>query len=98
MRETRSTHRVLTRSDQAFRAPFDSPDNFRVEGYDAEYEGVRVLHGGIRSRELSMQLRAERSQRPRHWWDEMRLLVTDSDPQYFCVRVTLREEDNLEAP
>jgi hypothetical protein len=78
---------------KVFRVPFQSLEDFVVDGYDAEYEGVRVFHGEIRSRERSTQLRADRSQRPAHWWDEMRLLVTDSDPQYFCVQITLRDGD-----
>lgn len=78
---------------KVFRVPFDSPDDFLVSGFDTEYEGVRVFHGQIRSRQRSTQLRADRSQKPAHWWDEMRLLVTDSAPQYFCVQIILREND-----
>lgn len=78
---------------KVFRVPFESLDDFVVDGYDTEYEGVRVFHGQIRSRERSTRLRPDRSQPPRHWWDEMRLLVTDSDPQYFCVQVVFRQGD-----
>ncbi len=83
-------HAFLTK---VFRIPFKSPDELLLDGYAREYRGVGVFHGKIRSRERSTQLRADRSQEPLHWWDEMRLLVTDSDPQYFCVQITLREKD-----
>jgi len=89
-------HLLLTK---ILRVPFESPDDFLVDGYDTDYArspGVRVFHGEIRSRERSAQLRADRSAAPAHWWDEMRLFVTDSEPQYFCVQITLREGDNVE--
>ena len=82
---------------KVLRVPFESRDDFFVDGYDTEYEGVRVFHGEIRSRARSAQLRRDRSEPPEHWWDEMRFLVTDSDPQYFCVQIILREADKLEA-
>jgi hypothetical protein len=88
-------HEFLT---SVFRVPFESSDDFLVEGYDAEYEGVRVFHGKIWSRDWWVEHFAEKSRKPSHWWDEMRLLVTDSDPQYFCVEIVLREGDALDAP
>ncbi len=76
-----------------FCIPFDSRDDFSVIGYDTVYEGVRVFHGKIRSRDRMTQFRANKSSVPAHWWDEMRLFVTDSDPQYFCVQIALSESD-----
>ena len=84
-------HALLT---TVFRLPFDSLDDFLVDGYDAEYEGVRVFHGQIRSRDRSLKRRANRSESPVHWWEEMQILVTDSDPQYFCIQVVMREGDH----
>ncbi len=83
-------HSLLSK---VFRVPFESLDDFLVDGFDTEYEGVRVFHGQIRSRDRVTQLREDRSQKPLHWWDEMRLLVTDSDPQYFCIQIVMRERD-----
>ena len=79
---------------KVFRVPFESPEDFLVDGYDTEITaGARVFTGKIRSRDRVTQLKADRWAESPHWWDEMRLLVTDSDPQYFCVRVMLREND-----
>jgi len=77
-----------------FQVPFESSEDFVVDGFDTTCEGVRVFHGLIRSREWETHRREpEAPKRPPHWWDEMRLFVTDSDPQYFCVRIVLRDAD-----
>lgn len=79
---------------KVFHLPFETPGGFLVGGRDTKYEGVRVFHGTIRSRDWESHRRGPNAPRnPQHWWDEMRLLVTDSDPQYFCVSVVLREMD-----
>ena len=90
--ETGSFHALLT---NVFRVPFLSPDDMAVVGFDAQHEGVRVFHGKILSRDwYRHRIGPNAKAGPAHWWDEMRLLVTDSDPQYFCVQIALREKDN----
>ncbi len=84
-------HALLTK---VFRVPFESPDELLLDGYAREYEAARVFHGKIRSRDWEVaRKQPDAAQSPPHWWDEMRLLVTDSDPQYFCVQIVLREND-----
>ena len=84
-------HSLLSK---VFRVPFESLDDFLVDGFDTEYEDVRVFHGTIRSHNWQMHRRdADAPRDPPHWWDEMRLLVTDSDPQYFCIQIVMRERD-----
>lgn len=77
-----------------FRVPFETTEDWFVDGYDAEYEGVRVFHGyvvaGPRKRPW-----VGGDDAPQQWWEQMRLLVTDSDPQYFCVEIILRAGDEL---
>jgi len=85
---------------KVFRVPFGSPDGMLTDGSDSDYEGVRVFHGKILSREWAVVGKGpDAPKSPPHWWDEMRLLVTDSDPQYLCVLIVLREQDRpLEVP
>lgn len=84
-------HALLSK---VFRVPFETPDELLLDGYAREYEGARVFHGKIRSRDWEVaRKQRDPAQSPPHWWDEMRLLVTDSDPQYFCVSVVLRDMD-----
>jgi hypothetical protein len=87
-------HGLLTK---VFRVPFETSEDWLTDGFDATYEGVRVFHGKIVSREWAAVFRADRSRTPAHWWDEMRLLVTDSDPQYFCVSIALGRDDVIPA-
>jgi len=82
-------HDLLTR---VFRVPFEASDDWFTDGYDAEYEGVRVFHGYIVAAERA-RVWPGGDNPPQHWWEQMRLLVTDSDPQYFCVLVILRDAD-----
>lgn len=89
-------HNLLTK---VFRAPFESSEDWFTDGYDTTYEGVRLFHGQIVSREWGIPRRASNTDRtPPHWWDQMRLLVTDSDPQYFCVSIVLGRDDVIPAP
>jgi len=85
---------LLTR---ILRVPFEITDDWVVTGYDATYEGVRVFHGYLVARDRG-RVWVGGENPPRHWWEQMRLLVTDSDPQYFCVQITLGEDDTLAAP
>lgn len=74
--------------------PFRTPADYVVDGFDTTYEGVRVFHGRIRSTAFAGDDgRRATAKRPDHWWDEMRLFVTDSDPQYFCLEVELRDSE-----
>jgi len=86
-------HEFLTK---VFRVPFRTPDDFVIHGFDAEYEGVGVFHGTIVSRTRG-RVWVGGENPPQHWWDQMQLLVTDSDPQYFCVQITLGPGDKVEA-
>ena len=89
-------HRLLTK---VLRIPFAAPTDLMLDGYDAEHEGVRVFVGKIRSREWDLARKTPNPDRtPPHWWDEMQLLVTDSDPQYFCVSIVLGRDDAVPAP
>jgi hypothetical protein len=90
--DQRAFHGLLTK---AFRVPFRSTDDWFSDGYDATYEGVRVFHGHIVARERG-RVWVGGDNPPQHWWEQMRLLVTDSDPQYFCVEIALRPEDAVE--
>jgi len=88
-------HALLTK---LLRVPFESPDDFLVSGFDTGYDGVRVYHGELVSREYWRRRLDDKLATPAHWWDDMRLLVTDSDPQYFCLQIHLGEKDILELP
>jgi len=89
-------HRLL---GNVLRVPFAAPSDLMLEGYDTEEEGVRVFVGKIRSRQWTLASRTpSRSRTPPHWWDEMPLLVTDSDPQYFCVSIVLGRDDVTISP
>jgi hypothetical protein len=82
-----------------FQVPFETTEDWLVDGYDADHAGVRVFHGTIRSRNWEMHRRDPDAPRnPPHWWHEMRLLVTESDPQYFCVEIVLRAGDAAPEP
>jgi hypothetical protein len=78
-------HAFLTR---ILRVPFATSDDLMMDGSDATYEGVHVFHGRIVSREWgpTWQRSPEKQIAP-NWWDEMRFLVTDSDPQYVCIQL-----------
>jgi hypothetical protein len=80
--------------NKIFRVPFAAPDDFLIRGYDTEYDGVAVFHGSIVSRERG-RVWVGGENPPQRWWQQMRLLVTDSDPQYFCVLISLRTRDVL---
>ncbi len=82
-------HSFLTK---VFRVPFGTPHDLVIDGYDTQYEGVAVFHGTILSGGRR-HVWTSGDHAPQHWWDQMRLFVTDSDPQYFCVQITLREAD-----
>lgn len=89
-------HRLLAK---VLRTPFAAPTDLMLDGYDAEHKGVRLFVGKVRSREWDLALKTPNPPRtPPHWWDEMRLLVTDSDPQYFCVSIVLGRDDVIPAP
>ncbi|MBI4718118.1 MAG: hypothetical protein HY763_09960 [Planctomycetes bacterium] len=78
------------------RAPFAEAAELVGQGSDSTYDGVRVFSGLIRSREWTTNRDPHAlRQVPPHWWDEMQILVTDSDPQYFCVSIVFREQDKL---
>jgi len=84
-------HDLLT---SVFQVPFETTEDWLVDGRDGEPAGVRVFHGTIRSRDWEMHRREpEAPSNPLRWWDEIRLLVTESDPQYFCVEIVLRAAD-----
>ena len=87
-------HKLLT---EVFRVPFATVDDFVIEGYDAEYVGVAVFVGKILSPEWA-RARFGAKQPFGHWWDEMRVFVTDSDPQYFCVSIILGSDDPIPSP
>jgi hypothetical protein len=87
-------HGLLTRM---FRVPFESRQDYFIRGYVRQITpDVRVFTGRIRSRDHVARLREDGSAAPAHWWDGMRLLVTDSDPQYIFVWIGLGEGDELE--
>ena len=65
-----------------------------LDGSDSTYAGVRVFHGEVRSQEWVTARKAKTTAAPKHWWDTMGLLVTDSDPQYFCVSICFPEGEN----
>jgi hypothetical protein len=89
-------HALLT---SVFQVPFATTEDWLVDGRDGEPAGVRVFHGTIRSRDWEMHRRDPGAPaKPPHWWDEMRLLVTESDPQYFCVEIVLRAGDAAPEP
>ena len=87
-------HEFLTR---VFRVPFETPDDVVIRGFDTEYEGVGVFHGTILARERG-RVWVGGDNPPQHWWQQMRLLVTDSDPQYFCVSIVLGSDDPIPSP
>ena len=82
---------------EVFRVPFEGPEDYLVDGRDAKYDGVRVFQGRIYSPDYYNDYRARESDHlpppKEHWWDQMSLLVTDSDPQYFCLGIALGTKD-----
>lgn len=83
--ETKELHDVLA---GLFREPFDKPDDYVVHGGTRDFEGVLVFVGNVFS--------THRSPTDPHWYDTLRLLVTDSDPQYVGVVIDLRAEAKKE--
>jgi hypothetical protein len=85
---SRAFHDLLSR---VFTVPFTSANDYLVDGYDTVHEGVTVFHGKVIPNAPTG---------PAPSWNEMRLLVTDSDPQYFCVGLTfpVDSEDRKEGP
>ncbi len=84
---------------KVFRVPFAEPEDVTVRGSRGEYKGVGAFNGKIVSHEWAQGGKSRNAgSPPPHWWDEMRLLVTDSDPQYFCVSIVLGRDDVIPAP
>ncbi len=76
-----------------FRFPYLGPDDFVIHGNVQEYEGVRVLVGSIISRRWPGGEIRDAKERPEPpWYARVRLLVTDSDPQYFRLAIDFRQE------
>jgi hypothetical protein len=75
-----SLHEVLA---TVLAVPFTSPEEYAVRGSLQEAAGVRVFTGRI-----GWLRRSERTgQGEPRWYDELRLSVTDSDPQYVMIGV-----------
>jgi hypothetical protein len=75
-----------------FRFPFQTTDDFVVLGGGSlPVEGIRVFVGRIESRAWADRGKVGRAVPAPAWYHDMRLFVTDSDPQYFCVGVHLPE-------
>jgi hypothetical protein len=88
-----SVQQLLTK---VFRVPFAKPEDVAVRGSRGEYKGVAALDGQIISHEWAQAGGSLNAGSPTpHWWDKMRLLVTDSDPQYFCVEIILGRDDAI---
>jgi hypothetical protein len=74
-----------------FHFPFKTSDDFKILASDGVYAGVEVVSGTIWSRYVAH----ERQDGPIDnsdfdWYDEVRFLLTDSDPQYLCIGFDLR--------
>jgi hypothetical protein len=75
--------------------PFRSEEDFTVlDGPSGVYEGVRVFSGNIRSAYRDSRKYYEDGAKESNlaWYDEATVFVTDSDPQYVCLTIDLREE------
>jgi hypothetical protein len=83
-----------------FRFPFQTVDDFVVLGGGSEVEGVRVFMGAIQSRAWSERGKVGREVPGPAWHHDCKFLVTDSNPQYFCVGLTfpVDSEDRKEGP
>ncbi len=79
--ETEALHRLLT---GVFRVPFDTEGDYHIQGRIREFEGVRVFVGRVSANHWSTT--------DPHWYDNLRLLVTDSDPQYVGVSIDFTAE------
>jgi hypothetical protein len=79
-----------------FHFPFENTEDFFILGNGNVVEGVRVFGGSVHSKEAwAGTPAAERRKVSEFRWydDEVRLFITDSDPQYFCVTVDTRPAD-----
>lgn len=86
-------HNLLT---QVFRVPYRSADEYTVDGFDTSYVDVRAFHGRLFSIERAAEWRKDRAgiEPPQHWWEEMILFMTDTDPQYFCLTIPVSRNDS----
>ncbi len=85
--------RLLEIFSTCFRFPFGSIQDFRVSsGPSGTYEGVRIFSGEIRwARRLEGRPELAGIGQGISGYNEASLFITDSEPQYFCVRVSIPE-------
>jgi hypothetical protein len=84
--------RLLEILTNCFRFPFDTVKDFRVvNGPSGVYEGVRIFSGSFRWSRSRLADRPELGQLGRGWkeYNEADLFITDSEPQYFCIGMSL---------
>lgn len=75
-------YRLITK---LFQVTFESPRSYQLVGGTGEFAGVPVFWGSIRSEYLRVP---EHEANPR-WFDELNVVVTDSDPQYLCMSISI---------
>ncbi|MBI1825924.1 MAG: hypothetical protein HY287_16330 [Planctomycetes bacterium] len=90
--DRKALHSLLT---TVFQVPYKTEDDFILEGYTQELEGVRCLFGRLQSREAYLGGRHGHPKPPPAWWDRISIFVTDSDPQYFCVGIEFPSASDL---
>lgn len=80
-------HEVLTTVSAV---PFGGTEEYTLRGGLKEAAGVQIFHGRI-----GWLKRSEKTgQGEPRWYDELRLFVTDSNPQYLCVQASLDTHDD----
>jgi len=93
--DTAALYRLLTTS---FRFPFRRPEDFKVRaGPSGVHEGVYVFTARIQSNDLQVPTRMHATEEERaqlRWYDDVRILVTDSDPQYVGLVIDLETESS----
>jgi len=80
-------HKILTKY---FQFPFQDDADFVVRPNGKTVDGVRIFSANILSKEswIGTPENQRSDVSKRQWFDNTRILITDSDPQYFFLMVT----------